>query len=94
MDRPTYEGFMISLKNTVGEMAKRDMCRSVFQNRYLTARQLGLVMDSFISEYDKFEVAKFAAPRVVDPGNALVLSTKFISQQKKRDYMALMSAQQ
>ena len=93
MDRPTWDGFMRSMRDTISEMAKRDMCRDVFSNRYLTARQLSMVMDLFISEYDKLEVAKFAAPHVVDPGNAFGLSTKFLSTQKKRDFMALMSAQ-
>ena len=59
----------------------------------LTAAQLGLLLDLFANEIYRFDVAKFCAPRVVNPMHALGLSGKFNNSIYQRDYVDLMSKQ-
>lgn len=77
MDAETFHGFIDSLKGNDNELTRQDMVNSTFKANYLTAKQLGVVLDLFDNEISRLEVAKSGAPRLVDPKHALVLSKKF-----------------
>jgi sRNA-binding protein len=93
MDRGTFQGLMTSLQNTPSELSREQMVGNVLVNNGITALQLGQVLDQFRSEVSKMNVAKKAAPRVADPGNAIGHSVKFRSSINQTEYVKLMSAQ-
>ena len=93
MDRAAFEGFLTSLRAARGEFARGDIASSVLSRNAVTAMQLGIVLDQFASEFRKMEVAKVAAPRVVNPQAAVGLSAKFSSTFNQREFVELMSRQ-
>lgn len=93
MDATVFNGFLASLRATNSELSRYDMCRSVLANNWITAKQLGVVFDLFNSELTKFDVAKLAAPRTVNPQHALGLSAKFRSSLMQADFTKLMAEQ-
>lgn len=93
MDRGTFQGLMASLQNTPSEISREQMVGNVLVNNGITAMQLGQVLDQFRSEVSKMNVARKAAPRTSDPGNAIGHSVKFRSSINQTEYVKLMSAQ-
>lgn len=93
MDAGAWSGVYSSLRNQVNEIVRFDMLKSMLDAQGLTAAQLGLLLDLFANEIYRFDVAKFCAPRVVNPMHALGLSGKFNNSIYQRDYVDLMSKQ-
>ena len=93
MDAETYLGFIEALRGTDSEITRFDQVKDMLKTNWLTARQLGQVLDLFESEIYRLDVAKLAAPKVVNPKHALGFSTKFESSLYAADYTKVMSAQ-
>jgi hypothetical protein len=93
MDGETFSGFYQSQKSTSSDLARADMCRSVLGNNWITAKQLGMLLELFNSDLVRLDVAKVAAPHTVNPQHALGLTSKFRSSLLQRDFTALMSQQ-
>ncbi len=93
MDAGTWSGVFGALRNQPNEILRFDMVKSMLDNQSLTAAQMGLLFDLFANEIYRFDVAKFCAPRVVNPMHALGLSSKFNNGIYQRDYVNLMSGQ-
>lgn len=93
MDGATWSGVYGALRGQPNEIVRFDMLKSMLGAQGLTAAQLGLVLDLFMNEIYRLDVAKFCAPRVVNPMHALGLSTKFNNSFYQRDYVEVMSQQ-
>lgn len=91
MARGAFQGFLGGLQSNPNEILRKDQCLSLLQGNYISAAQLGQMMDLFNNEILKLDVARAAAPKVVDPQNALGHSGKFHNGILARDYTALMS---
>jgi hypothetical protein len=77
MDGAAFGGMMQGLQANPNEIIRKDMAKRMIGANLLTARQLGMVMDLFMNEILRMEVAKFAIPRVIDREHAYGLSAKF-----------------
>jgi hypothetical protein len=84
---------MKSLKAVGNELTREDMAEKMFKRNYLTAKQFGLVLDLFENELTRLDVAKNAAPHVVNPQHALGFSSKWDNSLNGEDYVEIMSAQ-
>lgn len=93
MDAGTFHGLMTSLRNTPSEFTREQMVDAVLATKGITAIQLGHVLDLFRSELTKLNVARKAAPRCTNPGDAIGLSVKFRSSLNQAEYVKLMSSQ-
>lgn len=93
MDRDTWLGFFGSVQANNSDLTKADMCKSVLAANYVTAKQLGLLLDLFNSDLVRFDVAKLAAPHTVNPQHALGLASKFRSGLIQNDFTKLMAEQ-
>ncbi|MBN9687185.1 MULTISPECIES: DUF4476 domain-containing protein [unclassified Corallococcus] len=77
MDASTWRGFYQSLKSENNEIVRQEKAEKMLKRVYLTAVQFGMVLDLFNNEITRLEVAKEAAPHVVDPQHALGFSSKW-----------------
>jgi hypothetical protein len=77
MDASTWRGFYQSLKSESNEIVRQEKAEKMLTRVYLTAAQFGLVLDLFRNEITRLEVAKVAAPHVVNPQHALGFSSKW-----------------
>jgi hypothetical protein len=77
MDASTWRGFHQSLKSENNEIVRQEKAEKMLTRVYLTAAQFGLVLDLFRNEITRLEVAKVAAPHVVNPQHALGFSSKW-----------------
>ncbi|WIG92977.1 DUF4476 domain-containing protein [Myxococcus sp. SDU36] len=93
MDAETFRGFMQSLKSTHNELTREDMVEKVMKRAFLTAKQFGLVLDLFQNEITRLDVAKTAAPRVVNPQHALGFSSKWSNSISADEYVELITEQ-
>ncbi|MEW6435469.1 MAG: DUF4476 domain-containing protein [Myxococcota bacterium] len=93
MDAGTWNGFLTSLRTNASEFQRQRICEATFQRSYVTAFQLGMVLDLFSSDNTRLIVARFAAPRVVNPQHALGFSSKWRSSAQATQYSQLMTAQ-
>jgi hypothetical protein len=93
MDAETFRGIMKSLKATSNELVREDMAEKMLKKNYLTAKQYGLVLDLFENEITKLDVAKMAAPQVVNPQHALGFASKWDNELHGEDYVEIISAQ-
>ena len=93
MDREEYLGFLESLRGNDFELQRESMVKDTLKRSWLTARQLGLVLDLFDNELTRLSVAKNALTRVVNPKHALRLSTKFENSINASDYTKVVNAQ-
>lgn len=93
LDAEAFSGFTQALKGTPSELSKLDMCRNVLATSAITALQLGVFLDAFHSELNKLDLARAAAPRVVNPKAAFGLANKFNSSLNKQAFTQLMAAQ-
>lgn len=94
MDGETWKGFYQSLKAQPNEITRQEMTEKMLKRNYLTAAQLGLVLDLFRNEISRLEVAKTAAPHVVNPQHALGFSSKWQNSISAGEYTDLISEQQ
>lgn len=93
MDATTFSGVMQSLKGVSNELTREEMAEKMFKRNYLTALQLGKVLDLFQNELTRLDVAKQAAPHVVNPQHALGFSSKWKNSISADEYVELMSGQ-
>ncbi len=93
MDAETFRGIMKALKSTSSELTREDMAEKMFKRNYLTAKQFGMVLDLFESELNRLDVAKNAAPHVVNPQHSLGFASKWENSLNGEDYVEIMSAQ-
>lgn len=93
MDAETLRGLLEALGSNGNEINRFDIAKTTLQTEYLTAKQLGLVLDLFDNEIYRFDVAKLAAPHVVNPKHAMSLSTKFNNSIYATDFTKLMVSQ-
>jgi hypothetical protein len=93
MDAETFQGVMKSLKAVSNELTREDMAEKMLKRNYLTAKQFGQVLDLFNNELTRLDVAKNAAPHVVNPQHALGFSSKWSNSLTGEDYIEVMSAQ-
>jgi hypothetical protein len=94
MDAETWKGFYQSLKSQPNEITRQEMTEKMLKRNYLTASQLGLLLDLFRNEISRLEVAKTAAPHVVNPQHALGFSSKWQNSISAGEYTDLISEQQ
>jgi hypothetical protein len=93
MDAQVFTGFMRSLRAVMNEITREDMCEKMLARNGLTAMQLGQLLDLFNNEITRLDVAKTAAPRVVNPQHALELSTKFNNSFNAEEFVEIYSGQ-
>lgn len=94
MDGTTFAGILKSLKAQRNTITREEMANKMLARNYLTAAQLGLVIDAFSDHgITQLDVAKMAAPNVVNPQHALAHSTKFQNSISAEEYVEVMSAQ-
>ncbi|NNC14200.1 DUF4476 domain-containing protein [Corallococcus exiguus] len=77
MDASTWRGFYQSLKSENNEIVRQEKADKMLKRVYLTAAQFGMVLDLFNNEIVRLDVARIAAPHVVDPQHALGFSSKW-----------------
>lgn len=94
MDADTWSGFYQSLKSQPNEITREEMTEKMLKKNYLTAKQLGLVLDLFNNEITRLDVAKFAASHVVNPQHALGFSSKWRNSISAGEYTEIISEQQ
>lgn len=92
MDGPTYKGFLQNMRSILSDMMRQDVVRAM-EGRYLTAAQLGPMLDLYASEMFRLDFAKMVAPRVVNPQHAIGLASKFRSPSFANKYTKLMAGQ-
>ncbi|MDC0714682.1 DUF4476 domain-containing protein [Stigmatella sp. ncwal1] len=93
MDGETFRGFMKALKSQANEISRQEMTEKMLKRQYLTAIQFGQVLDLFANEISRLEVAKFAAPHVVNPQHALGFSSKWRNSISAEEYTEMISEQ-
>ncbi len=93
MDREEYLGFLEALRGNDFELQRESMVKDTLKRSWLTARQLGLVLDLFENELTRLSVAKSGIARVVNPKHALKLGTKFENSINASDFTKSVNAQ-
>jgi len=93
MDGPTFLGLLQALEATQNELSRQEMCESLFGAHFATAAQLGRILKLFHNEITRLEVAKTAAPRVVNPSHALGLASLWQNSISAQEYTQLMASQ-
>lgn len=93
MDGPTFLGLVQALEANQNELTRQEMCESLFGSHYATAAQLGRVLKLFQNEITRLEVAKTAAPKVVNPSHALGLASLWKNSISAGEYTELMAGQ-
>jgi hypothetical protein len=93
MDAETFRGFMTALKSQANEISRQEMAEKMLKRQYLTAAQYGQVLDLFVNEISRLEVATFAAPHVVNPQHALGFASKWRNSISSEEYTEMISGQ-
>lgn len=93
LDAGTWNGFLTSLRANPNEVLRQRVAEDMFRRAYVTAFQLGMVLDLFPNESIRLIVARYAAPRVVNPQHALGFASKWRNAALASQYSALMSSQ-
>lgn len=94
MDADVWNGFYQSLKSQPNEITREEMTEKMLKKNYLTAKQMGLLLDLFPNEITRLDVAKFSASHVVNPQHALGFSSKWDNSISAGEYTELISEQQ
>ncbi len=89
MDAVRFQGLRTALSQTNNELVRADLCARALRADYLTARQLDALLGLFENELVRLDLAKTAAPHVVDPSRALELSLRFENELLRQDYLQL-----
>ncbi len=93
MDFDSFRSLLDALNSNASVINRADIMKTALADAYLTAKQLGLILDLFDSIIYRFDVAKLAAPHVVNPKHALGLASKFESSIYATDFTKLMASQ-
>lgn len=94
MDGVTFHGILKSLRAQRNTITREEMATKMLARNFLTAAQLGLILDAFADHgITQLDVAKAVAPNVVNPQHALAHSTKFQNSISAEEYAEAMSAQ-
>ncbi len=94
MDAATFSGVLKTLRAQRNTITREEMATKMLARNFLTAAQLGLIIDAFADHgITQLDVAKSAAPNVVNPQHALSHSTKFTNSISAEEYVEVMSAQ-
>lgn len=93
MDAETFKAFMQSLRSNDNEINRSDIAVEMLKSNYLTALQLGQVLDVFQNEIYRYDISEKAAPHVVNPKHAMGLSSKFQNSIYATDFSKLMAKQ-
>lgn len=94
MDAVTFDGVLKTLRAQRNTITREEMATKMLARNFLTAAQLGLIIDAFADHgITQLDVAKAAAPNVVNPQHALSHSTKFTNSISAEEYVEVMSAQ-
>ncbi len=94
MDGATFAGVLQTLRAQRNTITREEMAQKMFARHFVTAAQLGLVIDAFADHgITQLDVAKELAPRVVNPQHAMVHSTKFQNSISAEEYVGVMAAQ-
>ncbi|RKH14459.1 DUF4476 domain-containing protein [Corallococcus sp. CA047B] len=91
MDASTWRGFYQSLKSEPNEIVREEKAGKMLKRVYLTAAQFGMVLDLFPNEITRLDVAREAAPHVVDPQHALGFSSKWRNSISGSEYTDLIT---
>lgn len=94
MDANAWVGFYASLRANPNELVRQSMLQQTLMSQAITAAQLGLLLDLFVNELTRLDVAKFCATRVVNPMHAIGFSAKFRNSLLAQDYVTVMGRQQ
>lgn len=93
MDGESFRGLLEALRSNDNEINRNDIAQETLKTEFLTARQLSKVLDLFQNEIYRFDVAKLAAPHLVNPKHAMSLSSKFQNSIYATDFTKLMVSQ-
>ncbi len=94
MDGATFAGVLQTLRAQRNTIVREEMAQKMFARQFVTAAQLGLVIDAFADHgITQLDVAKELAPRVVNPQHAMLHSTKFQNSISAEEYVGVMAAQ-
>ena len=93
MDAQVFAGVLQSLRGSSTEVMRAQSVQTILQRQCLTAVQLGALLDLFRTEEVRLQVARVAAPRVVNPQHALGLAAKFRTEMYGHAFLTLMSQQ-
>ena len=69
------------------------MAKCTLKSNWLTARQLGLILEQVLTEIKRTNVAKFAVPRLVVSSHAYGFSSKFENCIYQSDFIKLFASQ-
>jgi hypothetical protein len=94
MDAETWRGFYQSLKSQPNEISREEMAEKMLKRNYLTAAQYSLLLDLFVNEISRLDVAKTAASHVVNPQHALGFSSKWKNSISAEEYTEMIAEQQ
>ena len=94
MDGATFAGVLQTLRAQRNTIVREEMAQKMFTRQFVTAAQLGLVIDAFADHgITQLDVANELAPRVVNPQHAMIHSTKFQNSISAEEYVGVMAAQ-
>ncbi|MBE2248218.1 MAG: DUF4476 domain-containing protein [Myxococcus sp.] len=93
MNKPVWQGFLAMIRAEFSVFQRQRLIESRLSNEYVTARQFGQVLEEIMSDHLKLEVTRNTASHVIDPQNALGLSSKFGSPFSRDDFVKLMGEQ-
>jgi hypothetical protein len=93
MDASAFQGFIQALQANRNDFSQLEVVRSLASANWLTAAQLGVVLDQFENELIRLDAAKAAAPHVVDPPHAYGLAAKFRNTFTAQEFTQLMASQ-
>lgn len=94
MDAATYRGLLESARATANEITKSEMIITSLGSQYVTARQFVAFLDLFRNELTKMDVARAAAPKVVDPSRALSYGPRIVNSITRQEFVELIGQQQ
>lgn len=93
MDAAAFGGMLQALRGTMNEIVREQMFQQLVARQGLTALQLSQVLDLFANGITRLDVARHAAPRVVNPQHAIGLSAKFSNSISAQEFVELYAAQ-
>jgi hypothetical protein len=93
LDAVAYQGVLTALRGSSGELGRKDLCEAVLRRQTITALQLRGLLELFSSELLRLDVARLAAPRVVDARRALGLAATFRNPSLAAEFARLMEGQ-
>ncbi|MEZ0313432.1 MAG: RICIN domain-containing protein [Myxococcota bacterium] len=92
MEGTAFNAMLTGIKSTPAEPQRVNMVRQMVVNKWITAQQLGVIIDLFRSETQALEAVRGAAHRVIDRDNLSVNITKFRSTPNKQAYTKIIAA--